>query len=324
MTPLEAISIIESLEKKFQVLKWQAHAWEAKLSNPDDTKTYTVKEPYDCRTEVIFDMIGGRYFVRTNCTREWGSSSSKWYSYINEQSFDGDVYWELKYERYSNVLPTIQDTPGFGIISKDRRNLSARGESVVEKYAFENGWKFMPPYITVPGIGYPAQRFSSLLKTWLDEGKDLKIVEEDAGVWIISVGEMKIGTLGHQHVRITYDMAKGGVVTSIKVLSPDANWEITMEGIRVEIDLQEVREGLWMPKMARSICPGDKNMNVVSFEVIEINPPTTSDTFRVHFPNGIYVTDYIKNKYYVMGGISNRPSEIKCWQAQYFDSDRIN
>jgi hypothetical protein len=182
---------------------------------------------------------------------------------------------------------------------------------------------FAVSWVAAPHYARPVKCLSSLLRAWLDEKKNIKIFERDKGIWTIHVEWMKLGPCDHI-LCIIYDTTKGGVVTAKRWLAPDAKGEFNTENIRVEIDLQEVKEGLWMPKMARTVYPWDKDMDAISYEVVEVNPSTTVDTFRVQFPNGTYVTDYIKNRYYVMGGICNQPSEIRCWQAPYFNSDRIN
>lgn len=305
MSPKDAISVIESLESKFQALKWHARCQQAKLTTPDNTKNYEVIEPIDMRSEIIFDPIGERYLIKINSVNKWVQGADPFVSTVEAHSFDGEVYRQLDWEKPGKILPTPNDTRGNGVICNDKGNLSPWGNDIVKKQSFALGTAYMPPYFSSISADYPTQRLSRLIRTWLDEGKEVTILESNTKVWTINAKPFKLGPYDHL-LTITYDLTKGGVVTGVRLLAPDEKGEYLCENVRVEIELQQVNGHFWFPKVIKQVWPNDNSMTFTSIENIEVNPPITAETFRVEFPKGVYITDYINKMHYVEGNAIGR------------------
>lgn len=334
MSPQEAISVMEPLEERFHVLKWRAHRQQARLTSSDDTHCFEVIEPYDYRSEVTFDLLGGRYLVRvrhgapvkvTYDDEPEGAASSVWVT--KEESFDGNVYRRMESYKPAtpktpadNTTPAVQWVPpAEGCITKDTDNLFQPGQTLLSLYALED----MPPYYRALWGSYPPQRFSTLLRTWLAEGKDITVVEDSTGMWTISVKvnmqfTTKEGPVCFEFLfRFSYDTTRGGVVTGVRLSAPDERGEFTIENGRVEIDLQEVRGGFWMPETIKDVYPWDKRMTVTSYDAVEVNPPVKADVFRLEFPKGVYVDDYVNKLFYVEGGATDQQSASRDFACRH-------
>ena len=52
-------------------------------------------------------------------------------------------------------------------------------------------------------------------------------------------------------------------------------------------------------------------MYATSCEAVEVNPAVTSETFRLNFPKGVYVTDYVNKMWYVEGSPTDRQTAMQ-------------
>jgi hypothetical protein len=103
-------------------------------------------------------------------------------------------------------------------------------------------------------------------------------------------------------------LAKGGVATGARILSLDDNGQAEWENVRLEIDLQQVEGGFWVPKEVRQVWPNDNDMAIATFEAVKVNPEVSSDDFVLDFPEGVRVDDHIDSVSYVVGRELDRES----------------
>jgi hypothetical protein len=334
MSPQEAISIMEPLEERFHVLKWRARWRNARLTNPEDTRSYEIIEPYDRLSEVTCDLLGGRYLVREGQSSEvtWGEEGEKVVTPVwitREESFDGETYRRMESHQpvtpdtlagdTSSAFPWVYPTEG--CIARDKDNLFQPDMTHLDPCA--SGLEYMPPHCSTEWTAYDCQRFSTLVQTWVAEGKDISIVEDAKGAWTLSVKLNIQATYRGEPFcpeflfRFSYDAAKGGVVTGVRWIAPDEKGEFTIENGRVEIDLQEVGGGFWAPKTIKHVNPWDKRMTFISCEALEVNPPVTAETFRLDFPQGVYIDDYVNRLFYVTGTAVDRQSATREFMVRH-------
>ena len=313
------MSVMESLEKRFRVLKWQARCAQGIVDSSEDAHSASpeIAKPFfnQC-SEVTLDRTTGRYYLQRSGTYNCVRGAAPFISSLEQQSFDGETYRKVQWEKHGKTRPTPQDAVGFGTIRRNKDHLSAPGTSVVEQGTLVLGLAYMPPYCFALGTSYPLQPLSSLIQTWLFEGKDVVVTEDDAGVWTISV-EVSVGGCGGGEcsspsyeglLRIAYDRAKGGVVTGVRLLGTDEAGEFNFDNVRVEIDVQDVGGGFWAPKTIKNVYPWDSMMELTSYDAVEINPPVSADMFRFEFPKGVHVTDYVNEMFYIKGSDIDRQS----------------
>ena len=93
MSPQQAISAMESLEREFRALKWRTHC-KARLANPGDTRSSEMIEPLDYFYEVTVDPIAKRHYVRAGGGGFQNGRSDA--SFVHEESFDGEAYRYLR------------------------------------------------------------------------------------------------------------------------------------------------------------------------------------------------------------------------------------
>jgi hypothetical protein len=155
-----------------------------------------------------------------------------------------------------------------------------------------------------------------LLRKWLDEKRDVSIVENGNGAWTIAT-RVRYGGLDGCHLRIRYDPTKGGVVTGAQWVFVEKGHDY--ENARLDVELQKVADGIWVPKTAKWIhClnrPPD--MVVTSFEGIEVNPSVGTTTFQMDFPKGTRVSDHIRKMYYVTGTDVDQKRAVQAFMERY-------
>jgi hypothetical protein len=310
----KALTVIESLEKKFQVIKWSAHCVETQLATASDTTSVIKTKPGFFDSQIVFDSVGRRYRIEMKQVSEWINGDAPWMGMVSGFSFDGEVYRGWERQKHGMELPSEQDRPAFGDISKNRNEQPSR-EDLVDFGCTATGLGYMPPYFWDGGES-PNQPLSRLLRKWLDERRDVSVVENGNGAWTIAT-RVRYGALDGCHLRIRYDPTKGGVVTG-------AQWVVVEKGhdyenARLDIELQKVADGIWVPKTARRISCLNRppDMVVTSFEGIEVNPSVGTTTFQMEFPKGTRVSDHIRKMYYVAGTDVDQQLAIQAFMERY-------
>ena len=224
-------------------------------------------------------------------TTEWDGGAAPFVSTLDQCSFDGETYRELRWSKPGTTLPNPESSIGLAVVSRSKGHLSVvPGKDLLEIMCFELGLTYMPPYFLAVGTHYPVQPLSKLMRTWLDEGKGVAVTENETGEWTIDV-KLDIGrcwgapdgSIPHLF-RIAYDPRKGGAVGGVRALAPDKNGNYECENVRVEIDLQEVGGEFWAPKTIKLVWRWDKLMTITTCEAVEINPPVSAGTFAWIFP----------------------------------------
>ena len=311
----KAISIVESLEKKFHVLRWKAHCVKAYLANAKDSASITTIKPGFQDSQVVFDPVGRRYHIEMQNVGEWIKGAAPSIGVVTGFSFDGEVYRSWKRSKPGSQLPTVDDSlPASGHISKDRKDLSIK-EDLVGFSCIATGTGYMPPFFWDGGES-PNQPLSRLLRKWLGEKRAVSIVENSDGVWSISTPITYAGEKGYL-LRIGYDPSKGGVVTGVQWVFLGKGREV--ETTRLDIELQKVGDGLWAPKTIKRIACLDKPPHIVfaSYHAVEVNPPIEPSTFQLAFPRGVEVTDHVKKTIYITGKVTDEPSAVRAYMVRF-------
>lgn len=301
----KAISVMESLEKKIVVVKWNVHCVRTTLRSAHDTSALDLNVEYDKHAEVTYDPVAGRYKVKQEGVQRWVNGAAPLISGTTAFAFDGEIHQRYEHEKGGKTAPTYEENPGFATISRDVNDV-AQKTSVLSVGPLALGLAYMPPHCWIPGTDFRLQPLSRQLREWVDEGWNVAIEEDGGGVWTIRVVKRKPSEFDDL-VRIRYDPTKGGVVADLKRLTYDEK----IEHERVEIELQESKHGIWLPQVMKYVNPLNKWLVTTRCEAVDINFPITADTFRLEFPKGTRVDDEVQKMYYVVGRATDNQSKIR-------------
>jgi hypothetical protein len=290
--PQKAIAMMESLEKKIQVLRWKAHCVEPTVASATDFTSVIKTEPTFWDYQVVLDPVGRRYHVEMQGVLKWFEGVVPYSGTACGYSFDGKVYRAWSRDRNGDQLPTGQE-PTDGVISGNRKDIGwpNRESDLIQFDCIRSGIGCMPPYFWDGEV--PPQPLSRLVRKWMEEKREVSIVEGKEGLWTITTPVKYPAPKGFT-LHIRYDPTKGGVVTG-------ANWVFLREArevdnIRMEVELQKVADKLWAPRTVRWAFTLDKTpiVTTTSFKAVTINPSVEPNAFQLTFPEGARVTDYTK------------------------------
>lgn len=300
-----AISVMKSLEAKFQILQWGVNYRAYKLKDGDDLGSVTEHLFPKLDVEVVIDPISGRYKCKATGTYKWVNGPAPSVSSMESFSFDGAQYRNWKRTRHGQELPIQKEDPAFGVISKDRDDIIDR--DYMQSFCLMTGLAYMPPYFWTPEI--TVQPLSSLLQTWVDKKWEVSVTESKQGVWQIKM-PWTDGKFGE--INITYNLDKGGIVTK-------ARWsnQEDLDTIRLFVDLKEIDAGVWVPQIIKLVHNRGKHLSILKYKNITINPEVTAETFRSKFPKGCKVEDFIEEKIYYVGTASDRQSQIRQFALEH-------
>jgi hypothetical protein len=307
IAPQKALSVIEALETKFQVMRWTAVYGVGELSDPADSNSIAKLRNSFQRTEVIYDPVGRRYRAEMQGVCPWLDGERPYIGSCQGFSFDGEVYRTWERQKAGTELPTVRDDPGRGVISRDLSDHHLP-EPLPQFAYLATGMGYMTPCFS--DFDSPSQPLSRILHKWLDEGRDVTVVEDDEGAWTITTPTTYAGHEGYR-LRIGYDPNKGGVITGGQWIYLGEEGEI--ENTRLDIELQELGGGVWVPKTVKRVSCLDRPALVkfVTYEDVQVNPPVDSTTFLSEFPRGVRVTDHIEGKTYVVTGVVDEQSAVR-------------
>ncbi|MFH1920714.1 MAG: hypothetical protein ABIP48_12600, partial [Planctomycetota bacterium] len=290
VSPQRAVSVMKALEGKFTALRWKSHYECARLNDGDDPDSIVERLWPNVDVDVVFDRIARRYRCRAEGTYKWVDGPAPNGSSVEEHAFDGELHQFWSRRIPGTVLPTAQSVRANGRISRDRADIADR--DYLESSCLMLGWAYLPPYFWHPNR--PPQPLSSLLQTWIDEGRNISIVEDENDTWSIVVPWKEVTELGTLH--LSYDVGKGGVVRRARWVNKWGH-----DTARLDVELEQTDMGIWMPRSIRRIRCLDKFLDRIDYKDIEINPTIDAETFRCEFPEGCKVEDLAEKRTYLVG-----------------------
>jgi hypothetical protein len=297
---------MKALEAEVKALRWKSHYQTARVEDGDDPESIVEKLYPDARVDVVFDRVAQRYRCRVDGTYRWIDGPASQGSAVEEHAFDGELYQHWSREVPGTELPTAESARANGRISKDRSDIIDR--DYMKSFCLMIGWAYVPPYFWHPG--YPPQPVSSLLETLIDEGRSISIVEEEQDTWNIVVPGKLATELGTLHM--SYDIGRGGLVTRARWVN---KWGY--DTARLTAELEEIEEGVWLPKSVTRLRCMDRFLDRIEYEEIEINPAIDEDTFRCEFPEGCKVENFAEKLTYVVGTTTDRQSQIRQFAIEH-------
>jgi len=176
------------------------------------------------------------------------------------------------------------------------RLLVSAGTTVVEAEVSFSVW-----HICLPIVGHwhtlSRPTVSSLMQTWLDEGKDITIADDGKGKWTIGV-KLKIATsnreLPSSYFPSPTTWQKKALSRALDCWPQTKTWNFNVENARVEVDLQQVNGGFWVPKTSGT-GDLDKTMTVTSCDNVEVNPPMAMEHSIVSFQTTSVLKTILEN-----------------------------
>ena len=287
----DAISVMKSLEAKIPVLQWKAKWNGARLKDGYDLKSIVEKNTTQTEVESVFDPVSGHFRCKAKGTYKWVDGLAPTGSSFEEYSFDGEQYRTWKRMKPGNQLPTAGEVRARGFVGKDLKDIWWRkDQDYIKTSCMMTGLAYMPPYFWDADKG--VKTLSSLMQAWIEEGRDVSIVEDTKDKWTITVPGLVFGDMS-----VSYDLGKGGVVTEAKWVDTRRNREL----VHLFVELQKVDAKLWLPKSITRVARVDKFMSRVDITDVKKVPKVGPKTFRATFPKGCCVTDYINKSRYVEG-----------------------
>jgi hypothetical protein len=286
--PDTALKTILSLEKESAAFRWKGSATPGSLRS--DTK---VEEKYFF--EVIYEPSSKRHWAAVSVGAQPGDPHPTHFL-----SFNGKQFESL--EMYGS-----NDGQGTIFLEGKQRGVHAR-------FWISSGTPFIGVSSGIHGVCdfmpvSPPDLLSSHLTEWIKNKQLVSITEVEKGVWIV-VANVTIWTLPgannpRTRIELRYDIGKGGVITEQKILAqrldftrlsvtdiPVMNWEITHV-------LNPKNQ--WVPKSIYRTDESVLRYVKIDFEEFEVNPPLKEDSFKINFPDGVYVDDFTKIMRYKVG-----------------------
>jgi hypothetical protein len=312
----QALGVVEALEEKIDVLSWKVKLQTGWLKDPTDLSSISEMKPSFTTSEVVFEPSGKRYHVSVQEVSRWIDGAAPFFSEVFERSFDNKEFREWLRYKHGKELPKAEDSLTSGMLSDDVINTEIRQTF----YSSVQG--------RMAGIGYVApfywlksdlpKKISEYLQEWKKEDRLRSIEEQDDGSWIISV-DVDINPKIDFLLKVWYDPTKGGIVTKAiwyGVSGPNIG---LLENWRLEIKHKKTPEGFWVPRSAYWVYPLEKRPDFtrLNFKDVKVNPPVDEETFRLTFPNGTRVDDYIHKKLYFVGEIKDEQKSIQAFRIRH-------
>lgn len=307
--PVEhAVEVMRNLEQRYDNIAWRFHTYSAELGDASVPDSITRKRAEFSRGWSRFDAVGRRYACEVEYTARWFQGAAPYISGVEAFSFDGDLHRHWERTQHGTKIPTDSSPkiPASGWIAKEEQ-----GQPFMESFAGNVGIGNMPPMIWIGDLG-PPRPLSEHLQERLVTGVPIEVLETDDGLWKVETTTLDSAGLRPPSnvIRLVYDLKRGGIVT--QVLLAGAVPEEAAQ--RVSIKFREVEEGVWVPKQADKVFPYNKPPTLFRtiYEDVRVNPPATPADFRIEFPAGVFVDDYVKQRSYTVGaGMENEPAAIR-------------
>jgi len=296
--PIEqALPILEALENRIQSVRWDVEVAKANLINPEDPKSVKDWTDYSTKGSVLFDPQLQRHRAEFESITKWTNGAAHNAGTRKAMAFDGDVYRRWHQLERSKQLPS-DDAHRRGSISKSETERGmADGQFMQVWGPGPLGIAYMPPYFWTEFT--PAEPVSKLLRRQTESGKPTTIDVQNDDTWIIhTIVPYRSGRLCS--VSIMYDPSKG-LVTGAEWRNAEPADSVVWK--KLEITLREVQKGFWVPTEAREIYKTltPATLTRITYSNVEVNPPVTAASFRIEFPPGTELRDFINNKQYTVG-----------------------
>ena len=294
MTPEEALTIIKGIEKNIPAIRF--------------TVTWDSDPPVMSEKTILYDLTTGKYRVNEKSVKRWRDGTAP-YGASNEQfSFDGTVFYE-----WSQFIPGAQlprdNSQSCGIISNNLDDSPLNRNFQEFKNAIGIGLPLMfydiegkQIRLGTTGSGYhPHDVFSKYLETWIKFGCVKNIVVISPGILELSMSfTTKVSTV---RLIVTYDINKGGYVTSAKYYvtwldsSPEQEFLLT----ELTVDTTQSTNGTWVPvTLKKKVMNRDEEI-LFRYSDVEIISSPSSQDYTIDFPDGTFATDHLTKMAYRVG-----------------------
>lgn len=292
-----AIEVIESAEHLVQSIEYDVKYVSAELNSADDVNSIKKVRPGDSQAHVLFDPVNNRYFadiqeiqVSTPDNNEETQSIAFRFLFAN----DGDEFrwWYRQKSGNSHIAP--DDLTAFGeaiIAPSEDEEKHVQGEGFLRVNGLRTGLCFMPPHYWCFD-GEPIHRLSQLIRSRRNAGKPVSVEAEDDSTWIIKTTTVIAGNTDVLRIRYSLPMQR---VT-------ETTWSSGKKAVvhqRTQVEYSET-DGLWIPVEANIVGTlGKPDLQQLVFSNVKINREVTTDDFRLEFPAGLRMTNYVDEQYYI-------------------------
>lgn len=298
------ISIIESMEARFNVIEWKFHTTEVTgLESGGLEPAAREGSPFLVKGFVRWDPATQRYFADFDSILRWQNGLAPFIAAHRQMSYDGELFRFWERTQPGSTLPEFDDRAN-GAISESSKE--AEGAAFYNAWLIESGIAFVPPLF--PTFVEPPSRLSNLLRSQQEAGRPLDVAVNSDGTWRFRT-TMHFDDGDPFELRIWYDPNKGCVSRAEwGGGNPDVVWR------RYDADLAEVQDGVWVPRECRltqelQTPPVTKRIVLTDFTM---KPNLSQDAFRVTFPPGTRVDDHVEDRSYLVGpAVAKEPEQIR-------------
>lgn len=316
----EVIAALEAAEDRSARFVFAFEFNSMKLADPADPASVTETLPTYVRGTVYYDVATGRYLFESESVSKWVDGAAPYIAERNGWSYDGRVYRHWHRTRHGQTLPSIDepaDVDG-GQVGPLVGEITTAEDAAgfVRALTRQSGLSNFPPFVDVldtlgGGEQFALTTLSEELQARQVEGQTIHVEEEPAGTWRIAVPARDAPK--KEEIRLWVDPARGCVVTRIEWVelnvpahvvakwtgkTPPGNLPSELPYRRLQIVLHEAESGRWVPKELNLVEVLSKHCRRIRLTDIELNPALTDEDFRVRFPVGTQVDDFIEEKSY--------------------------
>lgn len=288
--PLDtALQTMQALAGRIGNARWDVRTEHGTLSA--DNKF----EPTDVGTtgKVVFEPTSGRYRANLESVCRWYDGADPFMAERSQCAFDGSRSRILRRAKAGKALPPAKPVPDSPDGFPGEGKVWGDTAEFFRLFHWCSGVGYFPPYFMGMSLVDRIQQDRS-------QGKPVRVTADDRGLWHIEFVYWEVKTNDHLVV-VDYDRGRGGVIT--KAISkhktlPNSTYR------QIDYDYQKVGGDYWVPKLVRNtwLKNNPVNSDRLHYANVKVNEPVDERAFRIEFPAGSQVIDYVEKKAYTVGG----------------------
>jgi hypothetical protein len=291
----KALSRIETNESKIQTLRWASEFHTGLVADVRKPET-AVFGPVMAKSHVVLDLESNQYRIELDSVIRWVQGVDDYFAERQSWSSNGLDRRHLVFSKPGKTLPGPEDDPG-------------RGRIVPRKEGQKSPWLNSAGMAGINDMtpNFNGERLSSLIRSGLRSKRPVTITDE-FGRWTISTPELH----GDSTIVIDYDHEKGVVLQAEwRNGTPERPWQ------RYSVAIQSIGPDLWAPRSVCYVNLFDKLITQIVYSDMKINERVDEAAFRLAFPLGSTVSDFIRKSTYTVGvGTENMPESFRRFLAE--------
>lgn len=298
----KAIVLVRSAEQKYKVFKWTS----LDLSEDQNGNKYESSGMYELATKRI--RVAKR---RQNSSCQEENEPTK---YDLEASFDGSIYaWREYHYNEAGVC-----MGGSGVISH-----SVKDCKLLSRFSIGCSGMFFAPFLFCERNLLHADDSYGLLSDFMQKWSDLKLIHSVCLEGDTLIVETRGYATDDYWKKIFYDLKNSLILKCQEypqnpdIIAIQKDYVYTTNGQgdlfpqKIIVSLPYAKS-LFLKEHPDTELPKHlQDVVIYPFSTVEINPQVTDEDFKMDFPTGFYVTDYVNKRQYKVGDELNADAGVE-------------